>query len=166
MSVLFLMCLVLGFSAVPVIGAVAARAALGRREEAQKLLVDRYAHLSPRRAWRVAYSSEAHVQSVFKFWSWEDVGVLHLYDEALAFYGGKGDFELGREEILDLRVDVFHRTNPWVYWVVVETTGGLHAHFCLPEGYHVFGMKDRARRLLVTLKKWASGSTVRPLMIE
>jgi hypothetical protein len=149
----------------PVGGALVARKALARRENSQKLLVERYAHLAPRRSWRVAFSSEVHIRSLFKFWSWEDVGVLHLYQDAIAFYGEKHDFEIHREEILELQLQVFQRTNPLVQWVEVETTGGVRYYFCLPKGYHVFGMKKRAQRLLDDLKKWAAGSSLRPLEI-
>lgn len=166
MTLLLFLVMLLALASLPVGGTLLARRALARREEAQKLLVDRYAHLSPVRSWRVAYSSQVHVRSVFKFWSWEDVGVLHLYPEALAFYGEHNDLEVGREEVQDLRLSVFHSTNPLVYWVEVETTTGLTYNFCLPQGYHVFGMKERAAAVVDILKKWAAGSAVRPLLIE
>lgn len=148
-------------------GAVAvARSVVVRRETAQKLLTAEHNHLRPSKSWQVAYATGAHMESLFKFWSWEDVGVLHLYDSAVAFYGEKTAFEVDRDSLESVRVTTYFRTNPLVPWIELRTTGGLAHFFCVPKGFHVFGMRHRAEDIHRAIEMWSRGSSARPLRIE
>lgn len=152
-------------AAVPVAGVWLCRRAVQSRETTQAALSAQVSHLQPRRSWPVAYAGLSHMESLFKFWSWEDVGVLHLYEEAIAYYGELHDFELDRDEIAAVRLTTYARTNPLVPWIEIESTGGVRYFFCLPEGMHVFGMGRRAEEVLAALRAWSRGTAARPLLI-
>lgn len=152
-------------AAMPVAGVLLCRRAVQSRETTQAQLSAQVSHLQPRRSWSVAYAGLAHMESLFKFWSWEDVGVLHMYEEAVAFYGEYHDFEVSREEVAEVRLTTYARTNPLVPWIEIETTGGVRYFFCLPEGMHVFGMRQRAEAVHAALRGWARGTAARPLRI-
>ncbi len=143
----------------PVGGFFALRAIVSRREAAQKKIAAGVSHLKPVQNWEVAYASHAHMETLLKFWSWEDVGVLHLYEEALAFYGEGFDFEISREEISNVCLTTYARTNPMVPWIEMETTGGVRYYFCLPKGLHVFGMKGRAESMFRAIETWMKSSS-------
>lgn len=152
-------------AAVPVAGVWLCRRAVQSRETTQAQLSAKVSHLQPRRSWPVAYAGLPHMESLFKFWSWQDVGVLHLYEEALAFYGEIDDFEIHREEVAAVRLTTYARTNPLVPWIEIESTGGVRYFFCFPEGMHVFGMRGRAEEVHVALQTWARGTAAQPLQI-
>lgn len=151
---------------VPVAGAALCRHAVRRRQETQRQLADRHSHLAPVASWPVAFASQAHMEALFKIWSWEDVGVLHLYEDAVAFYGNGNDFEVAREALERVAISVWARTNPLVPWIEVVTTSGVRYFFCVPEGVHVFGMRARAEEVFRALERWSRGSAARPLRIE
>ena len=153
-------------AAVPVAGVWLCRRAVMSREVTQAQLSAQVSHLQPRRSWSVAYASLSHMESLFKFWSWEDVGVLHMYEEAVAFSGELRDFEVHREEVAAVRLTTYARTNPLVPWIEIETTGGVRYFFCLPEGMHVFGMRGRAEAVHTALQSWARGTAAQPLQIR
>ncbi len=158
--------ILLSLMAMPVAGLWVAGKIADRREARQKLLVDSTAHLRPRRSWTVAYATEPHMESVFKVWSWEDIGVLHLYEDAVAFHGETTSFEVDRESVARITVTTYVRTNPLVPWLQIETTGGVRHFFCVPKGLHVFGMRERAEEIRRALDEWSRGSSVRPVLIE
>jgi len=150
----------------PVAAVSVARPVVVRREEAQKLLTSQHQHLRPIASWQVAYASGPHMESLSKLWSWQDLGVLHLYEEAVAFYGERESFEIDRELLAHVRIATYFRTNPMVPWVELETTGGVKHFFCVPKGFHVFGMRHRAEDIFAQLERWSRGSAARPLQIE
>lgn len=155
----------LGLLATPIAAMLLGRRMVARREDAQVKLLTTHAHLQPKQAWRVAYSSAAHMESLFKLWSWEDVGVLHLYDEALTFFGEAASFEIDRDLLVAVRITTYMRTNPLVPWIELETSGGVHHYFCVPEGFHVLGMRSRCEEIHAAIDAWSRGSARRPLQI-
>lgn len=146
-------------------GAWLAQAAVRRREDAQARIQESHSHLAPRGSWPVAYASGPHMDSVFKIWTWEDVGVLHLYDDALAFFGETLTFEIARDSIARVEITTYMRTNPMVPWLEIETEAGLRHLFCAPRGVHVGGMRERIDEIHRAVDAWSRGGASRPLLI-
>lgn len=142
----------------PLFGWYSLQRAVEARKDSQKLLEEAHAHLRPRETWRVAFSSAETMQRFWKVRCWEDVGVLHLYDDALTYLGEGVSFEWEKSEIEAFEKTVSATSNPWIPWVRVQLKSGLEVFFCTPKGTTVWGMSEGVDAILEALGEWKPGA--------